>query len=147
MENLSRKVLVLIKTDPMKSHRAVEALRIAVGLGSHNEGKDITIILSGLSPFLLAEDTSDVVDTEILEKYLPTLAEWHTPLAIAFDAETPVRYAPGLTIKPLTEAEIAAQAGADAAIALGLAPVESLNAFIESCEKLGIDAMIDMMRS
>lgn len=91
----------------MKSHRAVEALRIATGLGSNNEGQDLMIILSGLSPFLLAEDTSDVVDAEILEKYLPTLAEWRIPFAVATDAETPVRYASGFIIKPITEAEVA----------------------------------------
>lgn len=44
-----------------------------------------------------------------------------------------------------TEALIAARAGASAAIALGQAPLETLNAFIESCIKLGIDSMIDMM--
>ena len=44
-----------------------------------------------------------------------------------------------------TEVEIAARAGADAAIALGYAPIESLNAFIQKCEELGLDAMIDMM--
>lgn len=44
-----------------------------------------------------------------------------------------------------TEADIAAQGGADAAVALGSAPIESLNAFIASCGRLGIDAMVDMM--
>lgn len=44
-----------------------------------------------------------------------------------------------------TEVEIAAQAGADAAVALGCSPIESLNAFVQKCEELGLDAMIDMM--
>ncbi|BCX15461.1 MAG: hypothetical protein KatS3mg097_353 [Candidatus Parcubacteria bacterium] len=44
-----------------------------------------------------------------------------------------------------TEVEIAAEAGADAVIALGCAPIESLNAFIQKCEDLGIDSMVDMM--
>lgn len=44
-----------------------------------------------------------------------------------------------------TEVEIAARAGADAAVALGQAPIESLNAFIQKCEELGLDAMVDMM--
>lgn len=44
-----------------------------------------------------------------------------------------------------TEVEIAARGGADAAVALGRAPIESLNAFVEACEHLGLDAMIDMM--
>jgi len=44
-----------------------------------------------------------------------------------------------------TEVEIVARAGADAAVALGHSPIESLNAFIQKCEELGLDAMVDMM--
>jgi len=44
-----------------------------------------------------------------------------------------------------TEVEIAARGGASAVIALGSAPTETLNSFIESCEAHGLDAMIDMM--
>jgi len=44
-----------------------------------------------------------------------------------------------------TEVEMAAEAGASAAIALGSAPIETLNSFIESCEASGLDAMVDMM--
>lgn len=43
------------------------------------------------------------------------------------------------------EVEMAAYAGADAAIALGCAPIESLNVFIQKCEDLKLDAMVDMM--
>ena len=44
-----------------------------------------------------------------------------------------------------TEVEMAAEAGASAAIALGSAPIETLDSFIASCEAHGLDAMIDMM--
>lgn len=91
----------------MKSHRAVEALRIALGLGSHNEGKDIRLILSGRAPFLLAEDASDIVDGEILEKHLPVFIEWGTPFFIAADAESPARYIPDCATKPITHSEMA----------------------------------------
>ncbi len=43
------------------------------------------------------------------------------------------------------EVEIAVRGGASAAIALGNAPIETLNSFIEQCEYYKIDAMIDMM--
>ncbi len=43
------------------------------------------------------------------------------------------------------EVEEAAKAGASAATCLGLAPIETINSFIEECEKSGIDSMIDMM--
>ena len=92
----------------MKSPRAVEALRIALGLGSHNEGRDVSIVLDGRAPFLLAEDTSDIADSEILEKHLPVFLEWGTLFAIAPDAEVPPRYAPGIQTKPLARADLAA---------------------------------------
>jgi 3-keto-L-gulonate-6-phosphate decarboxylase len=43
------------------------------------------------------------------------------------------------------EVQMVAAAGADAAVALGIAPIETLNSFVAECEKAGIDAMIDMM--
>lgn len=43
------------------------------------------------------------------------------------------------------EVRMVAQAGASAAIALGLAPIETLNSFVEQCEKYNIDPMVDMM--
>ncbi len=43
------------------------------------------------------------------------------------------------------EVEIAKQGGAGGAIALGQAPKETLDTFIENCEKYNLDAMIDMM--
>lgn len=43
------------------------------------------------------------------------------------------------------EVEIASQGGANAAVALGHAPNETLDAFIEECGKVGLDSMIDMM--
>lgn len=44
-----------------------------------------------------------------------------------------------------TEVEMASRAGASAAIALGSAPIETLNSFVAVCEETGLDAMIDMM--
>jgi len=43
------------------------------------------------------------------------------------------------------EVKIAKEAGASAAVVLGQAPVETLNAFIENCHRFGLDSMIDMM--
>lgn len=43
------------------------------------------------------------------------------------------------------EVFIAKNAGASACVTLGLAPVETINSFIETCEKFNIDSMIDMM--
>lgn len=43
------------------------------------------------------------------------------------------------------EVEIARQGGASAATALGQAPIETLDTFIEKCENYNLDSMIDMM--
>lgn len=45
----------------------------------------------------------------------------------------------------LREVEIAKEGGADAVTALGQAPIETLDTFIEKCEKYNLEAMIDMM--
>lgn len=44
-----------------------------------------------------------------------------------------------------TEVDIAYRGGACAAIALGLAPTETLDSFIAACKARGMDSMIDMM--
>ena len=99
--------MVLIAVDPMKDHRAVEALRIALGLGSHNEGADVSIILSGRAPFLLTEDASDIIDGEILEKHLPVFIEWGTSFFIAADADVPPLYLQGCRTAPISISNIA----------------------------------------
>jgi hypothetical protein len=104
----SPKILVLIHADPFKSHRAVEALRIALGLGSNNEGKNLTILLAGRAAHLLAEDTTDIVDAEILEQHLPVFIEWETPFHIAPDAETPSAWMKDCIVKKATAKDIAA---------------------------------------
>jgi bifunctional enzyme Fae/Hps len=72
---------------------------------------------------------------------------WWQSKLIAADINTPGYVVADLkTIdRGATEARMAKNAGASAAIAMGQAPVETLNAFIAECEILGIDAMIDMM--
>lgn len=44
-----------------------------------------------------------------------------------------------------TEVAMASEAGASAVVALGSAPVETLNTFIAQCKNHGVDAMVDMM--
>lgn len=43
------------------------------------------------------------------------------------------------------EVKIARSGGADAAVALGHSPIESLDAFVQACDQMGLDSMIDMM--
>src|SRR5262245_59988526 len=77
---MSKRVSVVIAEDPTKTHRPVEALRIALGLcaGDH----ETTIVLLGRAPSLLTDDIEDVVDVDILEKYRPSLAQLSLPFII-----------------------------------------------------------------
>lgn len=77
---MSKRIAVVIQEDPLKSHRPVEALRIALGLcaGDH----ETTVILLGKAPVLLTEDIDDVVDIDILEKYRPSFAQLSVPFLV-----------------------------------------------------------------
>jgi sulfur relay (sulfurtransferase) DsrF/TusC family protein len=66
-------ILVLIKSNPLESHRPAEAVRIALGLASGDH--PVMIVLLNQAPLLLADDTEDLVDGDILQKYLPTFKE------------------------------------------------------------------------
>jgi sulfur relay (sulfurtransferase) DsrF/TusC family protein len=78
---MSKRIAVVISDDPYVTARPVEALRIALGLcaGDH----DTTVILLGPASRLLMEDTEEIVDAEILEKYLPSFKH----LAVHFIVE------------------------------------------------------------
>ena len=67
-------ILVLIKSNPLKSHRPVEAIRIALGLASGEH--PVQIVLMDQAPLVLAEESEDLVDGELLPKFLPTFKEW-----------------------------------------------------------------------
>ncbi len=77
---MAKRVAVVIREDPRRSHRPVEALRIALGLvsGSH----DTTVVLLGEAVHLLAAETDEIVDVEILEKYLPSIEQLDIPFVL-----------------------------------------------------------------
>ena len=77
---VAKTIAVVIQEDPRTTHRPVEALRIALGLvaGSHHT----TVILLGEAFRLLTEETDDIVDVDILEKYLPSIAQLEMPFLL-----------------------------------------------------------------
>ncbi|MEP6958774.1 MAG: hypothetical protein ABI980_08580 [Nitrospirota bacterium] len=85
---MSKRIAVVISEDPCVTARPVEALRIALGLcaGDH----ETTVILLGRAPILLMDDTEEIVDVDILEKYLPSFKHLSVPFivepGIAMDA-------------------------------------------------------------
>lgn len=87
---VAKTIAVVIQEDPRKTHRPVEALRIALGLvaGSHQT----TVILLGEAFRLLTDETEDIIDVDILEKYLPSIAQLKIPFILQLTLDQlPVR--------------------------------------------------------
>ena len=82
---MAKKVAVVIREDPRQTHRPVEALRIALGLvaGTH----ETTVVLLNDAVRLLSEDVDDVVDADILEKYLPSIEHLEVPFLLQHDTD------------------------------------------------------------
>lgn len=77
---MAKHVAVIIREDPRKTHRPVEALRIALGLvaGDHHT----TVVLLGEAVRLISDETDDLVDVDILEKYLPSIEQLEIPFVV-----------------------------------------------------------------
>lgn len=77
---MAKIIAVVIQEDPRKTHRPVEALRIALGLvaGSHTT----TVVLLGEAVRLLSDDIDDIIDVDILEKYLPSVQYLSIPFIL-----------------------------------------------------------------
>src|SRR5262245_59328972 len=72
--------LVLISEDPRVSHRANEAMRIALGVvAGENE---VHIVLTGNAVHLLDDDTDDLVDGDDVAKYRASLRKLGIPFHI-----------------------------------------------------------------
>ena len=77
---MSKRIAVVISEDPYLTARPVEALRIALGLCAG--GHETTVVLLGRSPLLLMENTEEIVDVDILEKYLPSFKHLSIPFIV-----------------------------------------------------------------
>jgi hypothetical protein len=73
-------VLVLISEDPRASHRAHEAMRIALGVVAGEN--DVSIVLAGPSVHLLDEDTDELVDGDDVAKVRTSLRKLGVPFHV-----------------------------------------------------------------
>ena len=77
----ARPVLVLITSDPRRSHRAFEAMRIGLGvIAGENE---VTFVLADGAVHLLDDDTDELVDGDDITKFRASLRG----LAVPFHVE------------------------------------------------------------
>ena len=73
-------MLVLISEDPRASHRANEAMRIALGVvAGENE---VSIVLAGPATHLLDEDTDELVDGDDIAKIRASLRKLRIPFHV-----------------------------------------------------------------
>ena len=77
---MPKRIAVVISEDPCVTARPVEALRIALGLCSGDH--ETTVVLLGRAPLLLMEDTEEIIDADILEKYLPSFKHLSIPFVV-----------------------------------------------------------------
>lgn len=77
-------VLVIISEDPRASHRANEAMRIALGVvaGEH----EVMVVLTGPAVHLLDENTDDLVDGDDIAKFRDNLKRLEVPFHVEADA-------------------------------------------------------------
>ena len=77
---MSKRIAVVISEDPFVTARPVEALRIALGLcaGDH----ETTVVLLGPASRLFMTETEEIMDIDILEKYLPSFKHLSVPFIV-----------------------------------------------------------------
>lgn len=105
-------ILVVIRDDPRRSHRAVEGLRIALGLSTG--ANPLTVVLLDNAPLLLTADSDErddeIMDAEILEKHLPALKELQLPFVVSEGTTARMVLDPGFTVREAPATEIASLA-------------------------------------
>lgn len=107
------KLLVLVTSDPRRSPRAAEAVRIAAGVGAWKKA-DVTLYLHGPAVRALSEFTDELIDEDNFTRYLPIVGEFGKPVYAQAGApdlaelgEPPVSYA---EISPAELAKLTAAA-------------------------------------
>ncbi len=101
-------VLVIISEDPRASHRANEAMRIALGIVAGET--PVRIVLTGPAVHLLDEDTDDLVDGDDIAKFRAALKKLGVPFHVEA-ASLPSQAgwnADGHPVVAISEEEIAA---------------------------------------
>ena len=68
-----RNLLIRIASDPRKSVRAAEAVRIGAGVGAWNKVK-VHLLLEGPAVFCLDEYADELKQGELFTQYLPSIA-------------------------------------------------------------------------
>jgi hypothetical protein len=99
-------LVVVIRVNPLRTHRAAEAVRIALGLSTGDN--PLTVVLLNEAPILLREDVGDLVDADILDKHLPVLKELKVPFLVPVGAKAAMGLDSEFLIRETTADEVSA---------------------------------------
>ena len=80
MPGPSQPTLVLISEDPRRSHRANEAMRIALGIVAGENA--VRVVLTGPAVHLLDDDTDDLVDGDDIARFRASLRKLGVPFHV-----------------------------------------------------------------
>ncbi len=97
-------IVLVIRQDPFKSAQPVEALRISLGLSTGEN--TVTIVLLGNAVHLLDPEVDDIVDADILEKYLPSLRQLELSFVVPSETNGSVNLDPDLPIREASRTDI-----------------------------------------
>ncbi|MGD9852032.1 MAG: hypothetical protein AB7T38_12255 [Nitrospirales bacterium] len=101
---MPKNIVVLIREDPQKSHRAGEAIRIALGLSTGPN--PLKIILLDKAKLLVSEEAYDLPDGEMLEKYLPVIQNLQIPILLNRESHEMLDLDPDFLIQTVSDTEI-----------------------------------------
>ena len=74
-------ILFIITSDPRKSPRPAEAIRIAAGVGAWKK-TDVSVYLRDAAVLALSEFADEFVDEENYTRYFPIVAEFGRPVYV-----------------------------------------------------------------
>lgn len=100
-----KQLVMLIREDPTQSHRASEAIRIALGLSTGPN--PISIVLLNNARQLVSDDVYDLPDGEILEKYLPVIKNLEIPIFLPIGSRETFPIDEEFTIQESSSAQMA----------------------------------------
>ena len=73
------KILFIITSDPRRSPRPAEAIRIAAGVGIWQKA-EVSVYLRDAAVLALNEEVDEMVDEESFSRYLPMMSEFGRPI-------------------------------------------------------------------
>ena len=102
---MPKNLVILIREDPTRTHRASEAMRIALGLSTGPN--PIKIILLENARQLISDEADDLPDGEILEKYIPAIKNLELPIVVPIGSGETFALDQEFTIQELSPSQIA----------------------------------------